>query len=102
MKSLASRIHRMGLLFGLWFEPEMVNEDSDLYRAHPDWCLHAPGMPRLTGRNQLVLDMGSPQVQEYVYEAVAGALTRAKADYLKWDMNRNFSPARRSICTWRT
>lgn len=93
LAGFSERIRALGLRFGLWMEPEMVSPDSDLYRAHPDWCLHAPGMPRLTGRNQLVLDMGSPQVQEYVYEAVAGALTRAKADYLKWDMNRNFSPA---------
>ncbi|NLI20018.1 MAG: alpha-galactosidase [Clostridiales bacterium] len=93
LAGFSERIRALGLRFGLWMEPEMVSPDSDLYRAHPDWCLHAPGMPRLTGRNQLVLDMGRADVQAFVYEAVAGALTRAKADYLKWDMNRNFSPA---------
>jgi alpha-galactosidase len=93
LAGLSERVRALGLRFGLWMEPEMVSPNSDLYRAHPDWCLHAPGMPRLTGRNQLVLDMGRAEVQEYVYQAVAGALTRSQADYIKWDMNRNFSPA---------
>jgi len=90
---LSDAIHGRGLKFGLWFEPEMVSPDSDLYRAHPDWCLHAGEMERLTGRNQLVLDMSRTEVCDYVYHAVADVLTRVKIDYVKWDMNRNFSPA---------
>lgn len=88
---LADRVRALGLEFGLWMEPEMVSPNSDLYRAHPDWCLHIPGRESITWRSQLILDMGRPEVQEYACEAVARTLRDSGAAYLKWDMNRNFS-----------
>ena len=59
---LIDEVHRLGMRFGIWFEPEMVNPDSDLYRDHPDWVLHFPGTERLEGRHQLILDFGNPDV----------------------------------------
>ncbi len=97
LEGLSRKIHDLGLLFGLWVEPEMVSPDSDLYRAHPDWCLHAGNRPRTEARNQLILDMGRREVQDYVIRVISSALEEARADYVKWDMNRNmteyFSPA---------
>ena len=75
--------------FGLWFEPEMINEDSDLYRAHPDWALRIPGREPNRGRDQLVLDMSRSEVREYLYERISSILNEAKIDYVKWDMNRS-------------
>ena len=92
MAGLADRIHALGMKFGLWFEPEMVSPDSDLYRAHPDWCLHQPGRARTEQRFQLTLDMSRPDVCEYVENAVAAILDTAAIDYVKWDMNRDMSP----------
>ena len=92
MNGLADRIHAMGLKFGLWFEPEMVSPDSDLYRAHPDWCLHQPNRLRTESRWQLTLDMSRADVCEYVENAVADILSSAAIDYVKWDMNRDMSP----------
>ncbi|MBR6570658.1 MAG: alpha-galactosidase [Clostridia bacterium] len=91
LKPLADSIHALGMQFGLWFEPEMISPDSDLYRANPDWCLHVPGRPRSTRRNQLVLDMSNPDVQDYVIASVTRVLESAPIDYVKWDMNRNFA-----------
>ena len=71
----------------------MVSPDSDLYRTHPDWCLHVPGRTRTESRNQLILDMGRPEVQEYVIRAVSDVLSSAGIDYVKWDMNRNMTEA---------
>ena len=71
---LAERINALGLKFGLWFEPEMISPDSDLYRAHPDWCLHAEGRERVQSRHQLILDMSREEVQDYVIEAVSKVL----------------------------
>jgi alpha-galactosidase len=79
--SLASRLAKSGLRFGLWFEPEMVSPDSDLYRAHPDWCIHVSGRPRTEGRNQLVLDMGRAEVRRYVIDAVS-AITSLSPDFI--------------------
>ena len=93
LERLGEAVHGMGLGFGLWFEPEMVSEDSALFRAHPDWCLHVPGLERLTGRRQLVLDLSRADVCDYIFDAVADVLARVRIDYVKWDMNRNFSPA---------
>ncbi|MDD6144634.1 MAG: alpha-galactosidase [bacterium] len=90
---LSDSIHALGMQFGLWMEPEMISPDSDLYRAHPDWCLHVPGRPRSTRRNQLVLDMSRADVQDYVIDAVTRALGSARIEYVKWDMNRNFAEA---------
>lgn len=77
--------------FGLWVEPEMVNPDSDLYRAHPDWIYHAPGAVRTTSRNQFVLNLGLPEVERFVYDMMDELLTTHEIDYIKWDMNRAFS-----------
>ena len=91
LKSLAEKVHGLGLKFGLWFEPEMVSPDSDLYRAHPDWCIHVEGRPRVENRNQLILDLSREEVQDHVYHAVADVLAANPIDYVKWDMNRNFA-----------
>lgn len=91
LKLLADRINTMGLMFGLWFEPEMISPDSDLYRAHPDWCLHVPQRTRSERRQQLVLDMSRKDVQDYIIEAVSSVLSSAHIEYVKWDMNRNFA-----------
>lgn len=88
---LADKINAMGLKFGLWFEPEMVSVDSDLYRAHPDWCIHVPGRVRTETRNQLTLDMSRKEVCDYIVEAVGKVLDEANISYVKWDMNRNMS-----------
>jgi len=91
LKDLSNRVHKTGLKFGLWFEPEMISPDSDLYRAHPDWCLHAPGRSRTTGRNQLVLDLSRADVCEWIIKTVGGLLASSGIDYVKWDMNRHMT-----------
>ncbi len=91
LKSLGDRLTEMGLRFGLWFEPEMISPDSDLYRAHPDWCIHVPGRPRHESRTQLILDLSRPEVQDYVIGAVSAVLDSAPISYVKWDMNRSYS-----------
>ena len=88
LKGLADRIHAMGMEFGLWFEPESVNMDSDLYRAHPDWALTDEFEP-LLGRHQLLLDLTKPEVRDYIVENVSGILDSAGISYVKWDMNRH-------------
>lgn len=88
---LSKKITAMGLSFGLWFEPEMVNPDSDLYRAHPDWTLHAPGRKPTTSRHQLVLDFSRPEVVDYVHGLIAAILREADISYVKWDMNRSIT-----------
>ena len=91
LADLAEDIHRLGMQFGLWFEPEMISPDSDLYRAHPDWCLHCGGRLRSTMRHQLVLDMSREDVVNYVIQAVSDILSSCPIDYVKWDMNRSLS-----------
>ena len=91
LEDLAARINEKGLRFGLWFEPEMISVDSELYRAHPDWCLHVPGRPRSEGRNQLVLDFSRNDVREHIYDMVATILRTVPIDYVKWDMNRHMT-----------
>jgi alpha-galactosidase len=93
LDDLGSRLLDRGLTFGLWFEPEMVSPDSDLYRAHPDWCLHVPGRSRSEGRNQLVLDLGRTDVQDSLVAAVSKVLAEAPISYVKWDMNRHQTEA---------
>ncbi len=93
IRSLAEKVNAIGLKFGLWFEPEMVSPDSDLYRAHPDWCLHVAGRPRSQCRNQLILDMSRQDVQDYVISFMTRHLSSAPISYIKWDMNRNMSCA---------
>ena len=91
LKHLTDQVHAMGLKFGLWFEPEMISPKSDLYAAHPDWAIHIAGRTPVEQRQQLTLDMSRADVQEYVYNAVATHLREDGIDYVKWDMNRNFS-----------
>ena len=88
LEGLSQRIRKKGLQFGLWFEPESVNPDSDLYRAHPDWALTDAFTP-VTGRNQLLLDLTKPEVRDYIVENVSRILDSAQISYVKWDMNRH-------------
>jgi alpha-galactosidase len=88
IRGVAHELDSMGMKMGLWFEPEMVSAKSELYKKHPDWCLHVPGRARQTGRNQLVLDMGRQDVCDYLYDAISNILSTAKISYVKWDMNR--------------
>lgn len=88
LKQLADDVHKLGMQFGIWVEPEMVNPDSELYRAHPDWVLHFPGRPRTEFRNQLILDFGRPEVVEFIEKAMDDLVTQFDVDYFKWDMNR--------------
>jgi alpha-galactosidase len=91
LKPLIDKVHSLNMDFGLWVEPEMVNPDSDLYRAHPDWVLNFPGRPRTEQRNQLVLNLARPDVRAYVYGFLDKLLTENDIAFLKWDYNRNWS-----------
>ena len=88
---LIGRVREMGLLFGLWIEPEMVCSNTALYAAHPDWALSIPGRAPATGRSQLVLDMGRPDVVDYLYNLFHRLLAEHDIAYIKWDMNRNLT-----------
>lgn len=90
---LAERIDALGMKFGLWFEPEMVNKDSDLYRAHPDWIISTPDRRVSHGRNQYVLDFSRPEVVDNIYNQMSAILSSAKVSYIKWDMNRCITEA---------
>ena len=91
LKPLIDRIHQLGMDFGLWVEPEMVNPDSDLYRAHPDWVMNFPGRRRTEGRNQLVLNLARDDVREYIFSWLDRLVTDNDIALLKWDYNRNWS-----------
>ncbi|MBP0983398.1 MAG: alpha-galactosidase [Oscillospiraceae bacterium] len=91
--SLAGKITALGMKFGLWFEPEMVSEDSNLYRTHPEWAIRIPGRKPNRSRYQLLLDMTREDVRQYLYDSISGILKSADISYIKWDMNR-------SICDW--
>jgi alpha-galactosidase len=91
LKPVIDRVHQLGMDFGLWVEPEMVNPDSDLYRKHPDWAMHFPGRPRTEARNQLVLNLARPDVRAYVYGFLDKLVSENKIDFLKWDYNRYWS-----------
>ena len=91
LKPLIDKVHTLGMDFGLWVEPEMVNPDSDLYRQHPDWVLNFPGRPRSEQRNQLVLNLARPDVHDYVLSFLDKLLTENEIAFLKWDYNRNWS-----------
>ncbi|AIQ51505.1 alpha-galactosidase [Paenibacillus sp. FSL R7-0331] len=91
LADLAGRVNEEGLQFGLWVEPEMVSPDSELYRKHPDWCLHAEGRRRTEARNQLILDLSRPEVCDYLYETLSAVFSSAPITYIKWDMNRNMT-----------
>ena len=88
IEGLAEKIRKIGMEFGLWFEPEMVNRDSELYRKHPDWILCAPGRNPSPSRNQYVLDFSRTEVVDYIYAAMEKILETTQASYVKWDMNR--------------
>ena len=88
---LAEQIERMGMKFGLWFEPEMVNKDSDLYREHPDWILQTPDRRQSHGRHQYVLDFSRKEVVDRIHDMMADILGNAKVSYIKWDMNRSIT-----------
>ncbi|SDN50916.1 alpha-galactosidase [Acetanaerobacterium elongatum] len=91
LKGLAEKMNALGLDFGLWVEPEMVNEDSDLYRAHPDWAIKAPNRTPSEGRNQFILDLTRKEICDYLTETLSKVFSSANITYIKWDMNRNFS-----------
>ncbi len=91
LDDLVQRVNRMGMQFGLWFEPEMVSPDSDLYRKHPDWCLHVPGRRRTEGRQQLILDYSRQDVRDEIVRMISDVLGSAPITYVKWDMNRNMT-----------
>lgn len=88
---LAKEINEMGIQFGLWFEPEMVSPISELYKKHPDWCIHIPGRTRSEARKQLILDLSREEVCDYIIKSVCDVLESAPISYVKWDMNRNMT-----------
>jgi alpha-galactosidase len=91
LKPLIDKVHSLGMDFGLWVEPEMVNPDSDLYRKHPDWVLNFPGRPRSEARNQLVLNLARKDVRDYVFHFLDDLLSKNDIAFYKWDYNRNWS-----------
>ena len=93
LSSLIKRVNAAGLKFGIWYEPEMVSPDSDLYRAHPDWCIHTEGRAQSLARSQYMLDMSRPEVRDNVFEQMYAVLSENNIDYVKWDFNHNFTEA---------
>jgi alpha-galactosidase len=91
LKPLIDKVHGLGMEFGLWVEPEMVNPDSNLYRVHPDWVMNFPGRPRSEARNQLVLNLARRDVHDYVLKTIDDLLSNNDIQFLKWDYNRNWS-----------
>jgi len=90
---LVAHVNGLGMEFGLWFEPEMVNPDSELFRSHPDWALQIDGRPLITGRNQLVLDISRPEASDYLFGKLDALLTELPIRYIKWDHNRDLTTA---------
>lgn len=91
LSSLAREIRQMGLKFGIWFEPEMVSKESELFRQHPDWALHVSDYPMTEGHRQLVLDLSRKEVQDYLIDQLGKQLASGQIDYVKWDMNRHLT-----------
>lgn len=91
LKHLVDEVNALGMKFGIWFEPEMISPDSDLYRAHPDYAIAIPGRTPSLCRGQYVLDLTRKEVRDYAYESVAKILRSAHIEYVKWDMNRQLS-----------
>lgn len=91
LKYLVDEVNKLGMKFGIWFEPEMISPDSDLYRMHPDWAIAIPGRTATESRQQYVLDLSRKEVVDYVYEMVANILRSANIEYVKWDMNRQLT-----------
>ena len=97
LEVLIERVHALGMKFGIWVEPESVNPDSDLYRAHPDWIFRLPGREPVTMRNQYLLDMGKPEVEAFALNMLRDLMSRYRIDYFKWDMNRPLTDASEEI-----
>ena len=93
VEGLARIAEEAGVKLGIWFEPEMISKNSELYRAHPDWVLCAEGRPVSQGRNQFVLDMSRADVRDYLFDHMSDIIRRGKISYIKWDFNRNFAEA---------
>ncbi len=93
LKQLVDRVNALGVQFGIWYEPEMINPDSDLFRAHPDWAVCAPGRERSMSRYQCVLDMTRKEVRDAIYEQMVSVLSTANIAYIKWDCNRHITEA---------
>ncbi|MGX6444451.1 alpha-galactosidase [Neobacillus sp. K501] len=93
LESLARKISETGMQFGLWFEPEMISPNSELFRDHPDWAVGMPEQHQTLGRNQLVLDFSRPEIVDYIYEKMSDIMKRTDLSYIKWDMNRNITEA---------
>ena len=93
IKNIVDKVNAKGLKFGLWIEPEMVNEDSNLYRAHPDWALQIPGKPPVLGRSQLVLDFTRDEVVQNIFDQITAVVDTANIEYIKMDMNRSICEA---------
>lgn len=95
LKAFAERVEKLGMQLGLWIEPEMVSPDSELYRKHPDWCIHAAGRFRTECRNQLVLDLSRKDVRDYIVDKMISVISSADISYIKWDCNRNLTETSR-------
>ncbi len=93
LKNISDQLNANGVKLGIWFEPEMISPDSELYKKHPDWCQHYVNRPRSEGRYQLMLDLTRQEVCDYIYESVAKILRECGISYVKWDFNRNMSEA---------
>ena len=91
LADLITRVHEQGVKFGIWIEPEMVNEDSDLYRAHPDWAIRIPGKKPVRSRNQLLLDFSRKEVRDEIFKRICAVLDQGNVEYIKWDMNRSLA-----------
>ncbi|MGI6109788.1 MAG: alpha-galactosidase [Eubacteriaceae bacterium] len=91
LSDIVDRVNALGMKFGIWIEPEMVNEDSDLFRSHPDWAFTIPGRKPVRGRNQLVLDYSRPEVVDAVFDQISCVLDSANIEYIKMDMNRSIN-----------
>lgn len=91
LKYLVDEVNKLGMKFGIWFEPEMISPDSKLYEKHPDWAFHLKGRTPSRARDQLVLDLSRPEVVDYIYDSISNILHSANIEYVKWDMNRALS-----------
>lgn len=91
VRGLSDKVHALGLKFGIWVEPEMISEDSDLYRAHPNWAMRISGRPHSTGRNQMILDLANTEVCEHIKKVLTKLFEDGNVDYVKWDMNRTMT-----------
>lgn len=91
LAEFVEKINALGIKFGIWYEPEMISRDSNLYRAHPEWCIHVPGREKSIARHQYVLDYSRQDVRDYIFGEMYKVLSTCKIDYLKWDFNRNLT-----------